>query len=120
MLSLLLCASLQAPRLELSTDLPHVGQPFAIRAIEAGAPLASQRIAVLGADGNHRHWLGTDAQGRAECTADEPGPFTLRWRSPAGIDVLVPMHAVAPRRWWWMALWCVPLGVWLARAALRR
>jgi hypothetical protein len=120
MLSLFLSASLQAPRLELSTDLPHVGHPFAIRAVEADATVARQRVEVLAADGRHLLWLDTDGQGRAEWTASEAGPFTLRWQSPTGIAVLVPLHAVAPRRWWWMALWCVPLGAWLARAALRR
>lgn len=120
MLSLLLCAALQAPRLDLSTDLPAVGQAFGLCAIEGGRPVPGAVVDVLASDGQVLAALRTGEDGRAQWSAAVAGPFTLRWLAPSGVELLVPLHAVASRPWWWMAIFCVPLGLWLARAAWRR
>lgn len=119
MLSLLLSAVLQAPRLDLSTDLPSVDRPFELRAFDGDHPVAAATVDVLDAAGRALTTLHTGADGRAQWAATAAGPFTLRWRAPSGVELLVPLHAVATRRWWWMAAWCLPVGLWLLRAAVR-
>jgi uncharacterized membrane protein len=116
---LLLGACAQGPRLELSTRLPVAGVGFSVRALDQhDAPSTGVTLALCD-DADHAvATFTTGHDGRAQVLVAHAGAYVLSWHS-AGVEVIVPFHVSAPRSPLRLALWTVPLGLFLLWSALR-
>lgn len=107
--------------LDASPAVGEVGKETVVMAREEGRPLPGLEVFLLDPAGGRRPLGRTDAAGILRWRPRTAGAFELHARLPAGGPLLVlPYYAASrPRRWLW-ALVCVPAGLALLWANLRR
>lgn len=107
-------------RLEPVPFAAAVEQPVIVRARDADdRPLPALPIEVDLPDGRRQELGVTDAAGELQFTPERVGAYCYR-AMVDGVQLLAPAQALPPRRRWWYALACVPLGLALLWRNLRR
>ncbi len=112
------------------TPVPaEVGQEVVVQAQQDGRPVAGLQVTMAGPEGTSQSVGVTSREGAVRFVPVAPGQYVFTAQMD-GVRVLAPHSVVPRRRWWLLAIGCVPLGLallwrnllWsdLSRARVRR
>lgn len=104
----------RAQSIEAKPSNTEVGASVRVKATQgSGAPLVGAEVHVRRPGAQTEEAVGqTGADGTLAFEPDAPGAYRLRIEVD-GVDVMAPLYANEARSRLWIALVCVPLGLWL-------